>query len=134
MACWFLAKNLTFYDPPSLKFHYRTDTNLNQSWIINVKSSINSYPLAYFDNSVLSDCWMYCVDVGLLLCCFVVPNYNTWLKEREIDVVCRWFWHNAKITLNIHYIYLSSPFYIVFFPFLSLQCFLHLETFEYAYF
>ena len=26
---WFLAKNLAFYDPPSLKFHNRTDINLH---------------------------------------------------------------------------------------------------------
>ena len=25
MACWFLAKKLAFKDPPSLKFHNRTD-------------------------------------------------------------------------------------------------------------
>ena len=26
--CWFLGKKLAFYDPPSLKFHNRTDTNI----------------------------------------------------------------------------------------------------------
>ena len=28
MACWFLAKKLAFKDPPSLKFHDRTDINI----------------------------------------------------------------------------------------------------------
>ena len=30
--CWFLAKNLSFKDPPSLKFHNRTDTKL-KVWV-----------------------------------------------------------------------------------------------------
>ena len=34
MACWFLAKKLAFKDPPSLKFHDRTDINveLGEVW------------------------------------------------------------------------------------------------------
>ena len=41
VACWFLAKNLAFKDPPSLKFHDRTDINVTsqkefqgyQNWV-----------------------------------------------------------------------------------------------------
>ena len=28
MACWILAKNLAFKDPPSLKFHNRSDIDV----------------------------------------------------------------------------------------------------------
>ena len=30
VVCWFLGKKLPFQDPPSLKFHNRTDTNVHE--------------------------------------------------------------------------------------------------------
>ena len=35
--CWFLAKNLAFQDPPSMKFHNRTDISTYIQWKNHVK-------------------------------------------------------------------------------------------------